>query len=443
MDRLSSEDKGVVDVPAWLSEVYTKDILKTVEAKKKESSKKSDEGASGDVAKEPTSSATKKRPASSMVAPKPKRPFFKKMGTADAATKPSLSKPSAPLAGGEVLLNQASIPPSEHKEVSPQVDTEGDSAARAAADEVAADQAEAAEATTSSKEDKGKGKEADAPSTDNASMPPPASSIVDMFKRMRRAEVASIPPSEGFSSEAKDKILSDVYAAIPEEYVRSLPGIDLGFFGSIQSLVLDLLIRCAESRNYRFDMHNEMLKHKDQIEDHEKYAERTARLINVDADAKIKSETDALKKAEEDAQNYEQKLLEHEERLAVLRKEYSSVSERVTNFSSKVNVLEGQLKAMQGEIEAVHKEAASSFKLGEESILENAQRAWDQSMDGKDFSGFKRRISYQMAVSTTRRLGLDPPEFVSDGEEEDMEEEEVNSLEGQDVQDGSSTAPHP
>ena len=64
--------------------------------------------------------------------------------------------------------------------------------------------------------------------------------LVDMFKRMRRAEVASIPPSDGFSSEAKDKILADVYAAIPEEYVRSLPGIDLGFFGSIQSLVLDV-----------------------------------------------------------------------------------------------------------------------------------------------------------------------------------------------------------
>ncbi|XP_056689294.1 uncharacterized protein [Spinacia oleracea] len=177
MDRLSSEEKGVVDVPAWLSEVYTEDILKAVEAKKKDSSKKSDEGASGDVAKEPTSSATKKRPASSTVAPKPKRPFFKKMGTSDAAVKPSVSKPSAPLAGGEVLLNQASIPPSEHKEVSPQVDTEWDSAARAAADEVAAEQAEAADATTSSKEDKGKGKEVGAPSTDNASMPPPASPI--------------------------------------------------------------------------------------------------------------------------------------------------------------------------------------------------------------------------------------------------------------------------
>ena len=33
MDRLSSEDKGVVEVPAWLSEVYTEDILKAVEAK--------------------------------------------------------------------------------------------------------------------------------------------------------------------------------------------------------------------------------------------------------------------------------------------------------------------------------------------------------------------------------------------------------------------------
>ena len=97
------------------------------------------------------------------------------MGTADAAAKPSVPKPSAPLAGGEV--NQASIPPPEQKEVPPQVDTEGDFAAGATADEVAAEQAEAADATTSSKEDKGKGKEAEAPSTDNASMPPAASPI--------------------------------------------------------------------------------------------------------------------------------------------------------------------------------------------------------------------------------------------------------------------------
>ncbi|XP_056694626.1 uncharacterized protein [Spinacia oleracea] len=243
-----------------------------------------------------------------------------------------------------------------------------------------------------------------------------------MFKRMRWAEVASIPPSAGFSSEAKDKILAHVYAAIPEEYVRSLPGIDLRFFGSIQSLVLDLFIRCAESRNYRFDMHNVMLKHKDQIENHEQYAEKTARLINLDADKKIALKTEELKKAEEDAEKYEEKLLEHEGRLAVLRKEYSSVLERVTDFSSKVNVLEGQLKAMQEKIEAVRKEAASSFKLGEESILESAQKAWDQYMDGKDFSWFKHRISPQITVLTARRLGLDPPEFVSDGEE-DIEED--------------------
>ncbi|XP_056696673.1 uncharacterized protein [Spinacia oleracea] len=331
MDRLSSEDKGVVEVPAWLSEVYTEDILKAVEAKKKDSSKKSSEDASGDVAKEPTLPAMKKRPASSTEAPKPKRPFFKKMGTADAATKPSVPKPSAPLAEGEVLPTQTFIPPPEQKEVPSQVDTERDFAAGAAANEVAVEQAEAADATTSSKEDKGKGKEAEAPSTDNASTSPAASPIVEMFKRMRRAEVASIPPSAGFSSEAKDKILVDVYAAIPEEYVRSLPEIDLGFFGSIQSLVLDLFIRCAESRNYRFDMHNEMLKHKDQIENHEQYAEKTARLINLDADKKIKSKTEALRKAEEDAEKYKEKLLEYEERLAVLRKEYSSVSERVTN----------------------------------------------------------------------------------------------------------------
>ncbi|XP_056691686.1 uncharacterized protein [Spinacia oleracea] len=388
MDRLSPEDKGVVEVPAWLSE-------------------------------EPTLPATKKRPASSTEAPKPKQPFFKKMGPADAVTKPSVPKPSAPLAEGEVPPIQTPILPPKQKEVPSPVDTEMDGTAGAAADEVAVDQTAAADATTLSREDKGKGKETEAPSTDNASTPPIASPI-----------------------EAKDKIIADVYAAIPEEYVRSLPGIDLGFFGSIQSLVLDLFIRCVESRNYRFDMHNEMLKHKDQIENHEQYAEKTARLINLDADKKIALKTEELKKVEEDAEKYEEKLREHEGRLAELRKEYSSVLERVTDFSSKVNVLEGQLKAMQGKIEAVRKEAASSFKLGEESILESAQKAWDQSMDGKDFSWFKRRISHQIAVSTARRLGLDPPEFVSDGEEY-IEEDEVNSPEGQDVQDGSSIAPYP
>ena len=57
------------------------------------------------------------------------------------------------------------------------------------------------------------------------------------FQRMREAEVAEIPPSGGFSSEEKDKIPSTVYATIPKEYVKSLPGIGDGFFGAMQSLV--------------------------------------------------------------------------------------------------------------------------------------------------------------------------------------------------------------
>ncbi|XP_056695778.1 uncharacterized protein [Spinacia oleracea] len=424
MDRLSPEDKGVVEVPAWLSEEPTLPAMKKRPASSTEAPKPkrpffkkmgpadavtkpsvpkpSAPLAEGEVppiqtpilppeqkevpSQEPTLPAMKKRPASSTEAPKPKRPFFKKMGPADAVTKPSVPKPSAPLAEGEVPPIQTPILPPEQKEVPSQVDTEMDGTAGAAADEVAVDQTAAADATTLSREDKGKGKETEAPSTDNASTPPAASPI----------------------------------------------GWDLH----------DLFIRCAESRNYRFDMHNEMLKHKDQIENHEQYAEKTARLINLEADKKIALKTEELKKAEEDAEKYEEKLLEHEGRLAVLRKEYSSVLERVTDFSSKVNVLEGQLKAMQGKIEAVRKEAASSFKLGEESILESAQKAWDQSMDWKDFSWFKRRISHQIAVSTARRLGLDPPDFVSDGEE-DIEEDEVNSPEGQDIQEGSSIAPHP
>ncbi|XP_056684028.1 uncharacterized protein [Spinacia oleracea] len=204
MDRLSPEDKGVVEVPAWLSEVYTEDILKVVEAKKKDSSKKSSEGASGDAAKEPILPATKKRPTSSTEAPKPKRPFFKKMGPADAVTKPSVPKPSAPPAEGEVPPIQTPIPPAEQKEIPSQMDTEMDGSAGAATDEAAVDQTAAADAPALSREDKGKGKETEAPSTDNASTTLAASPIVEMFKRMRRAEVASIPPSAGFSSEAKD-----------------------------------------------------------------------------------------------------------------------------------------------------------------------------------------------------------------------------------------------
>ncbi|XP_056691850.1 uncharacterized protein [Spinacia oleracea] len=151
MDRLSPEDKGVVEVPAWLSDVYTEDILKAVE--------------------EPTLPATKKRPASSTEAPKPKRPFFKKMGPAEAVTKPSVPKPSAPPAEGEVPPIQTPIPPPEQKEVPSQVDTETDGTAGAAADEAAVDQTAAADATTLSREDKGEGKETEAPSTDNASTP--------------------------------------------------------------------------------------------------------------------------------------------------------------------------------------------------------------------------------------------------------------------------------
>ncbi|XP_056697318.1 uncharacterized protein [Spinacia oleracea] len=114
------------------------------------------------VRSEPTLPATKKRPASSTEAPKPKRHFFKKMGTVDAAAKPSVPKPSTP--------------PAEGEEVPPQVDTKRDFSAGVVANEVAAEQAEAADATTSSKEDKGKGKEVEAP-TDNASTSPAASPI--------------------------------------------------------------------------------------------------------------------------------------------------------------------------------------------------------------------------------------------------------------------------
>ncbi|XP_056699479.1 uncharacterized protein [Spinacia oleracea] len=140
MSRLSPEDKGLVDVPTWLSLVYTDDIFKAVEAKKKDSTKKSDEGASGDASKEPTSSATKKRPASSAATPKPKRSFFKKLGTADATAKSSVSKPSAPLAGGEgAPIPQATNLPPKSKETSPKVAVDGDSVAEAAATEAATD----------------------------------------------------------------------------------------------------------------------------------------------------------------------------------------------------------------------------------------------------------------------------------------------------------------
>lgn len=57
---------------------------------------------------------------------------------------------------------------------------------------------------------------------------------------MRRVKIAEIPPSGGFSLSNKTKILSSLYAFIPQEYVESLPGIDDAHFGAMQSLVMDV-----------------------------------------------------------------------------------------------------------------------------------------------------------------------------------------------------------
>lgn len=58
------------------------------------------------------------------------------------------------------------------------------------------------------------------------------------------------------------------------------------------------LIRLAEDRRYLANMHHELLDHKDQIENHEKYAEKKAEEIRTDMDMVIKSQTFALQLAE-------------------------------------------------------------------------------------------------------------------------------------------------
>lgn len=57
-------------------------------------------------------------------------------------------------------------------------------------------------------------------------------------------------------------------------------------------------------------------------------------------------------------------------------------------------------------------------------------------MEGTDFQWFQARIWHQMAVFAALHLGVDPPEFHSEGDED-----EVNSPIEKDVQDGNSVAP--
>lgn len=45
MSRLPPEDKGKIELPEWLTRVYADEVLRAVEAKKRETSKKSDETA--------------------------------------------------------------------------------------------------------------------------------------------------------------------------------------------------------------------------------------------------------------------------------------------------------------------------------------------------------------------------------------------------------------
>lgn len=77
------------------------------------------------------------------------------------------------------------------------------------------------------------------------------------------------------------------------------------------------LIRLAEDRRYLANMHHELLDHKDQIENHEKYDEKKAEEIRTDMDVVIKSQTSSLRVAEANAKQNEEKLKEHEEKFVV------------------------------------------------------------------------------------------------------------------------------
>lgn len=82
---------------------------------------------------------------------------------------------------------------------------------------------------------------------------------------------------------------------------------------------MQLFIRFPEIRRYRGDMYLKLLKHKDVIENHEKYAENKAKEIWIDMQVTINAQVSALRLVEANAKDYDDNLKEHKDRLTTLR----------------------------------------------------------------------------------------------------------------------------
>lgn len=182
-------------------------------------------------------------------------------------------------------------------------------------------------------------------------------------------------------------------------------------------------------------MHLDFLKHKDEILNHEKYVSDKAKEIKEETKATIDAQASALLLAETHAEQYETKIKEHEGKLTKLTTNYLDVASRVADLTKKVEALEAEVKTAQEDVGTIKQEEASSFRLGEEVVMDGSRQAWYQEMKGVDLECFRALISHQMVVIASQRLGVEPPEFHSDGDEE-----EVESPTNQDAQDGNLDA---
>lgn len=120
-------------------------------------------------------------------------------------------------------------------------------------------------------------------------------------------------------------------------------------------------------------MHLDLLKHKDQIVSHEKYVADTDKEIKEEMQATIKAQVASLLLTESNAEKCETKLKEHERKLTKLTIDYSEITSRVAELAKKVEDLGAEVKEAQEEVDAIKHEASSSFKQGEEAVMEGVQ----------------------------------------------------------------------
>lgn len=101
--------------------------------------------------------------------------------------------------------------------------------------------------------------------------------------------------------------------------------------------------------------------------------------------ATIKAHVSSILLAETNPGQHDTKLKEHEKKLFAIRNVYSDATFRVIGLEKKVDSLEGKIKEAAEEVGTIKREAASSFNLGGEAVMEGTRRAWDQEIEGVGF----------------------------------------------------------